>query len=737
MWSLIFKILIAVYASSAQADYAFNNANGAVGNLSYYCIASSDSGQYLAAGTIPGCMYTSADFGANWKCNEQGGNREWLQVASSGDGRRLAAIVGGAWGPTLSSDYGARWSISVILIPSQRETLYWYGIATSKSGDRIFVTMQVFNLDTNARDNAMYLSADYGNTWSRCDVILPSGVANWSPGSIASDFEGQRIVAAAQNSFLYMSSDFGTSWKVLPNSVPNCLPTCLYFWTSIAASNDGRVWAAAVNNGPIVISVDYGDTWNWNNNAGRRLWASITSSADGKYMAASGFDTNAWFSSDYGSTWSVPSSTLSRSGLQVELASSASGSRVAAATFPLGFFSTMDYGQSWTSAAQNTGVNQWQQVARAKNSTSVIAASQYMLYFSATASQWVAASGVPMSTGTDGVAISDDGRFSVATGTDGYIYSSSDFGLSWVKQIQSAVGSTVFRWVALTSSSSGRIIAAMKRDFNIYLSYDFGVQWRIQSLVAAAFQTNNNGDGDVACSSDGRYIYASFGINVLESFLYVSTDTGNTWSNISTPGFFSYIACSSDGGILVASSTNSAFVSRDYGQTWVRGLSRQKQYEFPVFLDVATSSSGGKLFLTSVYYVLVETTGVISSMSNQVHISEDLGITWNLIYSESIRTSCGSSNLDCSGDVWLSLSSSSDGLSLSLVPTLGYVTTAIYRPETNGNGGLSAGAIAGIAVGATAAVSISAAVVYTSVFTKTSVSMASTVQVSSSSVTMV
>jgi len=733
--NLILQSLIAVcfLFDLSLARYLFSATNGAVGNLSYYCIASSDSGQRLAVGTLGGCLYTSSDYGSSWRCVNQAGTREWLQIASSGSGDRLAAIASNANGPLLSSDYGATWSTSVIYSRSQNENLYWYGIASSKAGDRLFVTMQLLNTNTNVRVNSIYLSTDYGISWDLCDVTLPSGVSNWSPGSIASDSAGKRIIAAAQYSFLYMSADSGRTWNVLSNSVPNCLPACRYFWASMAASNDGRVWAAAVNDGPLVISVDYGATWNSpstnsNNSPGRRLWASVTSSADGRYLAAGGYGTNAWFSSDSGQTWTVPSSTFSAADLQVELVSSANGDRLAAATFPLGLYSTDNYGISWTASPPMTGVNQWRQVARASNTSFTIAASSTILYVSrSSSSPWLAVPGVPLGTGLNGVAISNDGLYSAAAGPDGFIYTSANFGASWVRQVQSSVGTTVFRWVSIASSTTGRIIAAIKQDDNIYLSYDFGVQWSIKDIVPTAYKSNNQWGG-IACSSDGRYIFATS-----DSGIYVSTDTGNSWGNISSPEFFSYIACSGDGSILVACSTSAAFVSKDFGRTWTRnGISRERQYDFPSFTDVAASRNGDKLFVTLVYYVF-DSSGTIISLSSQVYISEDFGNSWSLIYSEAISTTDLS---DLTGrHFWNSLSSSADGLSLTLVPSVGYVTTAVYDgSDTDGSGSLSDGAIAGIAVGVTAAVSISAAVVYTSVFAKGSAALASSTAVSSSSV---
>jgi hypothetical protein len=103
-----------IYASS---DYGVTWSQTSAGSRSWYAIASSASGQYLAATVsnypTPGEIYTSSDYGATWTDRISAGNRQWGAITSSSSGQYLAAAVGGSgWTGDIytSSDYGATWT---------------------------------------------------------------------------------------------------------------------------------------------------------------------------------------------------------------------------------------------------------------------------------------------------------------------------------------------------------------------------------------------------------------------------------------------------------------------------------------------------------------------------------------------------------------------------------------------------------------------------------------------------
>lgn len=74
-------------------------------------IASSSDGNKLAAAAWGGKVLTSTDAGATWTEQPGAGDRNWVAIAGSADGKKLAAVYD--WGGyvfTLRRDAGATWT---------------------------------------------------------------------------------------------------------------------------------------------------------------------------------------------------------------------------------------------------------------------------------------------------------------------------------------------------------------------------------------------------------------------------------------------------------------------------------------------------------------------------------------------------------------------------------------------------------------------------------------------------
>src|SRR5262249_49016320 len=140
------------------------------------------------------------------------------------------------------------------------------------------------------------------------------------------------------------------------------------------------------------------------------------------------------------------------------------------------------------------------------------------------------------------VASSADGSKLIAAvgdGSFGQLYTSTDFGATWVPR------ETNRNWSSVASSAGGtRLIAAaagVDGTQGLFVSQDSGVTWQ-QRGPATAY-------GAVAASADGtRMVACSLG-----SGIYSSLDSGTTWTlSLDVPAFWSSITSSSDGGILAA-----------------------------------------------------------------------------------------------------------------------------------------------------------------------------------------
>ena len=244
--------------------------------------------------------------------------RQWVGVASSSDGSRLAASSFEAvW---LSSNSGVTWTLSNTTNGNYR------GIASSSDGSKLL-------LATN-NGTQLQRSTDYGATWT---VTGPA--QNWQ--KVASSANGQVLAAAGNNgTALYVSTNGGTSWST--KDVGN--------WNGIAISDNGATMVAVASSG-IYVSTDSGTTWN--NRETARSWADVSISNDGTKMIASVNEGKIYRSIDSGTTWEVLPNSPTKKHLSVACSSDCS-TIVAGTNWEFVHYSS-DSGASWHSSTTQIG----------------------------------------------------------------------------------------------------------------------------------------------------------------------------------------------------------------------------------------------------------------------------------------------------------------------------------------------------------------------------------------------
>ena len=191
--------------------------------------------------------------------------------------------------------------------------------------------------------------------------------------------------------------------------------------------------------------------------------------------------------------------------------------------------------------------------------------------------------------------------------------------------------------------------------------------------------------------------------------MYRSSDFGATWINSTVPTqFLNYIASSASGKYVVGVTTAYAYISSNFGESW-------QMCQLPIvptltlalrFSDVASSSDGSKLFAT---LVTITISGTVYTYTNYVLASFDFGLSWGIL-NVAAGPSPGVQGPQMNW-LWNSIAASSDGLTLTVVPTYGYITTAEFQQDSSDKEEevLSTGAIVGITVGSAAAVGVGAA----------------------------
>jgi len=192
------------------------------------------------------------------------------------------------------------------------------------------------------------------------------------------------------------------------------------------------------------------------------------------------------------------------------------------------------------------------------------------------------------------VSVSANGQYQTGTVNgsvlnNGGIYISSNYGVSWT-QIVPVGTNTLTNWIESSISATGQFQTALVSGGFIYRSTDFGITWNPVTSVG----TNNW--SFLCLSATGQYQTAV----VNGGFLYNSTNYGATWSANTSTGSKTWVSCSMvanaqyqlavEGLVLtggIATSGGQIWYSNNYGVTWTSGGATQSP-----FTGVTSSSNG-------------------------------------------------------------------------------------------------------------------------------------------------
>lgn len=209
------------------------------------------------------------------------------------------------------------------------------------------------------------------------------------------------------------------------------------------------------------------------------------------------------------------------------------------------------------------------------------------------------------------IAASSDNRRLIASTNDGLIYSSSDYGSTWINRTPEGTNPSISQWTSLVSSRDGRNIVAV--DFlggssqqGVYTSNDFGKSWKLRTL------TLEPAYWDIATQSDdgSRLVVGDMSGNI-----YYSRNNGVNWTKSSYSGQPIFSMTSSSNGRNLAAVVNGGYVitSRDYGANWTQQSATTNLLLNP---DIAGSSDGSHL-ITSSY-----------GPEGKIYTSNDFGVSW-------------------------------------------------------------------------------------------------------------
>jgi|GEM_PF-5064757 len=446
------------------------------------------------------------------------------------------------------------------------------------------------NEKCNAQSKCQKIFA--GNDWTQSSIW---GAGQWAATAMNAD--GQVILVADKNGYLYLSTDGGVNFS--PRLGPGEKD-----WTALAISADGFNQYAAVNNGNIYQSLDRGQNWSVLTSAGIHYWRTIScdqtctniialgwlTSTSGGYAVRSTNSGVSWTSLSAAPNYQWKTSASSVNGNYLIIASN-NGSN--------GYvYTSTNGGANWV--RRYNSARNWQMVdvsddglvmtAAATNDNLKISINSGQTWANATggASNWYAAW------------LNNSGQ-TILAGRQGTVTLSLNRGSTWSTSLTEA--GINFNLLSSNSNLSKVIVGSTESNGILKLSTDSRVSWRhIWSLRQRDW-------GTMAMNSDGsKIIAAPVGPT---DYLYLSSDGGANWQVLPNAGkrLWRTVLMSADGTKLAAVAYNSCvFTSADNGQTW---LSRSCNTNYQ---HLAGSADLNKL--------------VVAGTSGNILYSDNNGSTW-------------------------------------------------------------------------------------------------------------
>lgn len=231
------------------------------GSRDWRAVASSSDGSIIVGLVYRGFMYVSTDSGSSWSERASAGSRYWSSIALTTDGIKIFASAT-ANSLYYSDDSGLSWNTLTVGGYRSRRA-----IDMSDSGQSIAATVFTYS-------NAVYVSFDYGKSWS--ESVITQEWQYWA--SIAMSADGRKVIAGTENGSLYISNDSGQSWNAITGIHINDSDTA---WFGLDMTPDGNTIVVSENQGAdnqgggLYISRDGGATWQEQTGVTGRYWSDM------------------------------------------------------------------------------------------------------------------------------------------------------------------------------------------------------------------------------------------------------------------------------------------------------------------------------------------------------------------------------------------------------------------------------------------------------------------------------
>jgi photosystem II stability/assembly factor-like uncharacterized protein len=524
---------------------------------SYYGCAISYSGQYILNLEASGQVFRSSDYGVTFTPVNTIPAGVWFicyisqdKATPSNDGKYQLVIGSNAF-IYRSTDFGATFSpITTLGVKNF--------ISGAISNDGVYITIAEFN-------GFIWRSIDSGNTWNSITTVTVNG--NISTGRrawyiVTMSATGQYQAITSSTDYVYLSNDSGATWANPSTNSVTGIPQGSYF--GISMTLDGQNIMVAQVGGFIRQSANYGVVWSPAVSAGFNFWFDVGMSSDpatvppGKYRVAAPTLDNLFKSNDGGVTYTTVPNSLQ--GWRNSKVSGTGQYQIATAYNGLRYLSN-DFGVTW-----NPIGNRWNGVAMSSNAqyTTVVdkggyiyTSSDYSLTFVQRDNprNWEKVA-INQYQAPSAAVTTDVGKYQSATVYGGQIYTSDDYGANWIARDSNR------NWKGISIGYSGAYQSAVDYGGQIYTSSDFGVNWIARDSNRPWYDIDI---GAILGADDAKYQSAV----VNGGHIYTSSDYGSTWTQRASTGNWTSIAISCT-GVYQTATIDNGFIYRsvDSGVNW-------------------------------------------------------------------------------------------------------------------------------------------------------------------------
>jgi hypothetical protein len=231
------------------------------------CAMSAD-GKYAIVGTSSGGpIYYSNDFGVNWNASNSI-SANWHGASMSDSGQYCTFALGNE-NIAYSTDYGVNWTVTGATTGSGTNR-----IAISKNGQYAFLTTFAGTVRRCAANNTEPLKTY--PTWTPVATPSASNKTNVAMGS-------NYALMCVYGGGVYISSNYGNSWSIITSTLSQTAN-----WQCCSMSNSGQYQVVAIYSGNAYYSIDFGSTWTLSTStpSGSLAWQSLAMSSNGDSVIA-------------------------------------------------------------------------------------------------------------------------------------------------------------------------------------------------------------------------------------------------------------------------------------------------------------------------------------------------------------------------------------------------------------------------------------------------------------------